>query len=102
MIFMFDAGAGTIRTTPPVRSTSQASSVAAASTSSGAGERALERRAAKDLRRLHGPQRRAVERAHDLAAVGLLDRVGHRRGGDRRLAAVLLQRGERVGEQLRA
>ena len=42
-------------------------------------ERALERLAAERLRRLHGPQARAVERGgRPRRRVGLLDRVGHR------------------------
>ena len=71
-------------TRPPTRSTSQASSVACASTSCGHLQRPFERPAAEHLRRLHRPQLAAVERLdHDSPAVGPLDRVGDRRRGDR-------------------
>ena len=56
-------------------------------------ERALQRGAAEDLRRLDRPQARAVERAHDAPVRALLDRVGHRRGGDRRVGVARARRG---------
>ena len=87
----------TTRTVPPLRSTSQASSVACGEHGVVDVERALERLAPERLRRLDRPQPRAVERRGDAAVLaGLLDRVGHRRGRDRRVG--VLERGERVAE----
>ena len=75
------------------RSTSEASSVAAASTSSGAVSARRRRARPEHLRRLHRPQaRRSSVRTHVAGGVGLLDRVGHRRRGDRGVVAA--QRGD--------
>ena len=96
----FAAGDSTTRTLPPARSTSQASSVACARTLVRHVERAPEHRHAERLRRLDRPQPRAVVGADDGAVgAGLLDRVGHARGGDRRVG--VLEPGQRRAEQLR-
>ena len=97
----FSGGDGTTRTTPPCASTSDASSVAAREDVLAGRQRGLQRRPAEDLRRLHRPELRAVQRAVHDAVDRVLDRVVHRRSGDRRVAAVLVQRGERRAHDLR-
>ena len=80
----------TTRTAPPACSISQASSVARGQQLvGGTAQRTLERGAAEHLRRLDGPQARALERPCDSRAVvaDLLDRVRHRRGGDHGVGA---------------
>ena len=67
----------------------------------GRAQRPLERRAAEHLRRLHGPQRGALERAQHDPAGDLLDRVGDRRGGDHGVAVVALELVERGAHELR-
>ncbi len=90
-------------TRPPARSISQASSVASPSTLGRLRKRAFERLAAEDLRRLHRPQARAIERLEHAAMVGhALDRVGHRRRGDRSIGIdVGRQRSEHVANDRR-
>ena len=117
VIFRFERSDGTTATRPPRRSTSQASSVACARISPGTSSARSSDVAAKDLGRLHRPQRGAVERLdHDARAtrgrlrtstrtgLGLhaLDRVGDRRRGDRRIEAlVACQRSQRPPHELR-
>ena len=89
----------TTRTVPPARSTSQASSVAwasvAASTSSA--RSSASRRNACGVWIAHRRERSCVATTRRSVA-RLLDRVGHRRGGDRGVG--VRQRGERGGEVL--
>ena len=96
----FAGGASTTTTRPPARSTSQASSVAWASTSSPASSDAAQDLRPERLRRLDGPQAAAVVRAHDDAVVArLLDRVRDAGGGDGGVGAG--QRGEGGAEERR-
>ena len=91
----------TTRTRPPARSTSQASSVACASTSSAHVERA---RAATSARNACGVwiahrRERSCVRTTTPSVARLLDRVGHARGGDRGVGVARARRASR--EQLR-
>ena len=102
--FRFSCCAGTTITLPPARSISQASSVACASSCGDDVQGPRERRAPEHLRRLHRPQRAAVERLDDgPGGVDALDRVGDGRGGDRRVGAgVGVERRDRALEQVHA
>ncbi|CAA9476347.1 MAG: hypothetical protein AVDCRST_MAG13-852 [uncultured Solirubrobacteraceae bacterium] len=60
----------------------------------------MERLAAEDLRRLHRPQARAVQRADDDVARALLDRVRDGRRGDRRVALLPLEHVEALLDEL--
>ncbi len=80
---------------------SHASSVACASTSCGNVERAFQSGATKDLRRLHRPQLRAIQRlAHHVIVACALDGVGDRCSGDRGIHALTACGSERVFDQL--
>ena len=81
----FSGEASTSRTVPPARSTSEASSVAAASVSGGA-SRARRRASARNtwgVCTAHSRVRSSVRSTR--AVLGLLDRVGHGSGRDRPL-----------------
>ena len=87
----------TTRTVPPVRSTSQASSVAWASTSSPASSArwSASRRNACRVWIAHRRERSSVP-SHEPVRTRLLDRVGHRGGGHG--AVGVRERGERLAK----